>query len=121
MRTAVRTAARLATVSWKTLYTPSKAPRECLPGIFISSLVGTMTWQRSWFSQILYALAWAQVGMLSDYPPRTAWLLCEHFIRLCAVRAPSPLGTPSTLCAQYMWLAITCRVHRNTPAKNLLI
>ena len=39
-----------------------------LSSIFTSSLAGAMPWQRSRASQILSALTWAQVGMLSDYP-----------------------------------------------------
>ena len=52
----------------KPLITPGKAPPEYLPGIFTSSLARTMTWQWVWSSRILFALAWAQVGMFSDYP-----------------------------------------------------
>ena len=51
----------------KPLITPSRAPREYLPCIFISSLTSALPWQQTWSAQILSALAWAQVGLTSDY------------------------------------------------------
>ena len=47
------------------LISPTRAPREYLPCILISSLTGTLPWQQTWAGQILSALAWAQLAMLS--------------------------------------------------------
>ena len=47
------------------LISPTRAAREYLPCILISSLTGTLPWQETWASQILSALSWAQPAMLS--------------------------------------------------------
>ena len=81
------------------LITPRKAPREYLIGIFTSSLVGTMMRQQSWSSQILSALAWAQVGMLSDYCRMVVMQALHKAVR--SVCAMSPWYTEHALRAAY--------------------
>ena len=50
------------------LTSPSGAPREYLPCILMSSLTGALSWQTTRASQVLSALARAQLATLSRFP-----------------------------------------------------
>ena len=88
MRPPVCVAARLDSASRKTPHHQGKAPQENLLGIFTISLAGTVTWQWSWASQILSALAWAQVGMLSDYPCMVVMRALHKAVRRVCAASP---------------------------------
>ena len=77
------------------LISPTRAPREYLPCILIGSPNGTLPWQVTWSSQILSALAWAQLAMLSQYGRITVMRVLHK--AMC--RAP-PRGGWKTPCAQ---------------------
>ena len=51
----------------KPLSTPAQSACEYLACIFVSSLMGCLPWQVTWISQIMLALACAQLGMANDY------------------------------------------------------
>jgi hypothetical protein len=70
------------------LISPTRAPREYLPCILISSLTGTLPWQQTWAAQILSALAWAQLAMLSGYRRMTVMRALHKAVR--RVYAASP-------------------------------
>ena len=81
------------------LISPSRAAREYLPCILISSLTGTLPWQVTWASQILSALSWAQLAMLSGYRRMTVMRALHKVVR--RVHAASPWWPENTLHAVY--------------------
>ena len=52
----------------KPLIHPSRAAQEYLACILLGSLTGALPWTVTWCGQILSALAWAPLALLSDYP-----------------------------------------------------
>ena len=81
------------------LISPTRAPREYLPCILISSLTGTLPWQQTWAAQILSALAWAQLAMLSGYRRMTVMRALHKAVR--RVYAASPWWSENTMRAVY--------------------
>ena len=81
------------------LVSPTRATREYLPCILISSLTGTLPWQETWASQILFALPWAQLAMLSGY--KRMAMMCALHKAVRRVHAASPWWSESTMCAMY--------------------
>ena len=81
------------------LISPTRARREYLPCILISSLTGTLPWQQTWAAQILSALAWAQLAMLSGYKRMTVMRALHKAVR--RVYAASPWWSENTMRAVY--------------------
>ena len=74
------------------LISPTRAPKEYLLCILISSLTGTLPLQETWAAQVLSALSWAQLAMLSGYRRMTV-------MRALHKAVPPPRGGCKTLCA----------------------
>ena len=72
---------------------------DYLSCIFISSLMGARPWQYTWSAQILSVLAWAQVGLASNYA-RMAVMRALHKA-VCRVYAASPWTAENTMRAVY--------------------
>ena len=72
----------------KPLVTPSRAPQEYLPCIFISSLTSALPWQQPWSAQILSTLAWAQVGLACDYTRVVVMRALHKAVQLCVLGKP---------------------------------
>ena len=92
------------TYTWELRYgvpliSPTRAPREYLPCILISSATGTLPWQQTWASQILSALARAQLAMLSGYGRMTVMRALHKAVR--RVYAASPWWSENTMRAVY--------------------
>ena len=81
------------------LINPTRAPKEYLPCILISSLTGTLPWQETWAAQILSTLSWAQLAMLSGYKRITMMHALHKAVR--CVHAASPWWSENIVRAVY--------------------
>ena len=79
----------------KPLITPSRAPQEYLPCIFVSSLTSALPWQQTWSAQILSALVWAQVGLACDYTRMVVMQAMHKAVR--GVYSAAPWSTENTM------------------------
>ena len=83
----------------KPLISPSRAAPEYLACIFTSSLTTALPWLHSWASQILSALAWAQVALASDYAQMTVMRAIHKSVH--RVYSASPWNEEDTMRAVY--------------------
>ena len=81
------------------LIRPRKAPCKYLLCIQISSRTAALTWQTTWATQILPALAWAQVAMGSGYA-RMVVMRAPHKA-VCLVYSASPWDAENTMHVVY--------------------
>ena len=70
----------------------TRALREYLPCILISSFTGTLPWQETWAAHILSALSWAQLAMLSGYRRMTVMRALAQSSAPRACRLPVVVG-----------------------------
>ena len=99
------------------LISPTRAAREYLPCILISSLTGTLPWQEMWAAHILPALSWAQLAMLSGYRRMTMMRALHKAVR--RVHAASPRWSDNTMRAVYS-VGHNLPCPRNTAAAKLV-
>ena len=83
----------------KPLISPSRAAPEYLACIFTSSLTAALPWLHSWGSQILSALAWAQVALACDYARMMVMRAMHKSVR--RVYSASPWNAENTMRAVY--------------------
>ena len=78
---------------------PSMAAPKYLAYIFTSGLTAPLPWQYSCSAQILFALAWAQVALSSDYDRMTVMRAMHKSV--CRVYCASPWNVEGTVRAVY--------------------
>ena len=83
----------------KPLIPPSHATPEYLAYIFTISLTAVLPWLHNWGSQILSALAWAQVALACNYARMTVMSAMRKPVR--RVYSASPWNAENTMRAVY--------------------